>query len=62
MLGCAATDGHIHLSELSTLSLIMREVVTMWRDTRMIMLTAVVAAVYAAVLIGSAKDLYRPRQ
>jgi len=29
----------------------MREVLTMWRDTRMIMLTAVVAAVYAAVLI-----------
>ena len=29
----------------------MRELVTMWRDTRMIMLVAVVAAVYAAVLI-----------
>ncbi|MBP1987079.1 QueT transporter family protein [Halolamina salifodinae] len=29
----------------------MRELLTMWRDTRMIMLTAVVAAVYAAVLI-----------
>lgn len=29
----------------------MRELFTMWRDTRMIMLTAVVAAVYAAVLI-----------
>ena len=29
----------------------MREVLTMWRDTRMIMLTAVVAAVYAAVLV-----------
>ncbi len=29
----------------------MREIITMWRDTRMIMLTAVVAAVYAAVLI-----------
>lgn len=29
----------------------MRELVTMWRDTRMIMLTAVIAAVYAAVLI-----------
>ncbi|MFB6154483.1 MAG: QueT transporter family protein [Haloferacaceae archaeon] len=29
----------------------MREVLTMWRDTRMIMLVAVVAAVYAAVLI-----------
>lgn len=29
----------------------MREIFTMWRDTRMIMLTAVVAAVYAAVLI-----------
>lgn len=29
----------------------MRELITMWRDTRMIMLVAVVAAVYAAVLI-----------
>lgn len=29
----------------------MREIITMWRDTRMIMLVAVVAAVYAAVLI-----------
>ncbi|SDY33971.1 QueT transporter family protein [Halopenitus persicus] len=29
----------------------MREIFTMWRDTRMIMLVAVVAAVYAAVLI-----------
>ncbi|MFC4540537.1 QueT transporter family protein [Halosolutus amylolyticus] len=29
----------------------MRELVTMWRDTRMIMLVAVVAAVYAALLI-----------
>lgn len=29
----------------------MREVFTMWRDTRMIMLVAVVAAVYAAILI-----------
>lgn len=29
----------------------MREVYTMWRDTRMIMLVAVVAAVYAAILI-----------
>ena len=29
----------------------MREIVTMWRDTRMIMLVAVVAAVYAAVLL-----------
>ena len=29
----------------------MRELLTMWRDTRMIMLVAVVAAVYAAVLI-----------
>jgi energy-coupling factor transport system substrate-specific component len=29
----------------------MRELITMWRNTRMIMLVAVVAAVYAAVLI-----------
>jgi energy-coupling factor transport system substrate-specific component len=29
----------------------MRELFTMWRDTRMIMLVAVVAAVYAAVLL-----------
>jgi energy-coupling factor transport system substrate-specific component len=29
----------------------MREIFTMWRDTRMIMLVAVVAAVYAAVLL-----------
>ncbi|WP_230198620.1 QueT transporter family protein [Halopiger goleimassiliensis] len=29
----------------------MRELLTMWRDTRMIMLVAVVAAVYAALLI-----------
>ena len=29
----------------------MREVFTMWRDTRMILLVAVVAAVYAAILI-----------
>ncbi|MFC7216130.1 QueT transporter family protein [Saliphagus sp. GCM10025334] len=29
----------------------MRELVTMWRDTRMIMLVAVVAAVYVALLI-----------
>ncbi|WP_233553930.1 QueT transporter family protein [Halococcus sp. IIIV-5B] len=29
----------------------MREAFTMWRDTRMIMLVAVVAAVYAAILI-----------
>lgn len=29
----------------------MRETITMWRDTRMIMLVAVIAAVYAAVLI-----------
>jgi energy-coupling factor transport system substrate-specific component len=29
----------------------MREIFTMWRDTRMIMLVAVIAAVYAAVLI-----------
>jgi energy-coupling factor transport system substrate-specific component len=29
----------------------MREILTMWRDTRMIMLVAVVAAVYAAVLL-----------
>ncbi len=29
----------------------MREIFTMWRDTRMIMLVAVTAAVYAAVLI-----------
>lgn len=29
----------------------MRELVTMWRDTRMIMLVAVTAAIYAAVLI-----------
>lgn len=29
----------------------MREIVTMWRDTRMIMLVAVTAAIYAAVLI-----------
>jgi energy-coupling factor transport system substrate-specific component len=29
----------------------MREVLTMWRDTRMIMLVAVTAAVYAAVLL-----------
>lgn len=29
----------------------MREVLTMWRNTRMVVLTAVVAAVYAAVLI-----------
>ena len=29
----------------------MREILTMWRDTRMIMLVAVTAAVYAAVLI-----------
>lgn len=29
----------------------MREVLTMWRETRMVMLVAVVAAVYAAVLI-----------
>ncbi|WP_323191481.1 QueT transporter family protein [Halostella sp. PRR32] len=29
----------------------MKELVTMWRDTRMIMLVAVVAAVYAALLI-----------
>ncbi|MFW5939119.1 MAG: QueT transporter family protein [Halolamina sp.] len=29
----------------------MRELLTMWRNTRMIMLTAVVAAVYAATLI-----------
>lgn len=29
----------------------MREVFTMWRETRMVMLAAVVAAVYAAVLI-----------
>ncbi|RKY01367.1 QueT transporter family protein [Candidatus Poribacteria bacterium] len=29
----------------------MREIVTMWRNTRMVVLTAVVAAVYAAVLI-----------
>lgn len=29
----------------------MKELITMWRDTRMIMLVAVVAAVYAALLI-----------
>ncbi|ESS02866.1 MAG: QueT transporter [uncultured archaeon A07HR67] len=29
----------------------MREILTMWRETRMVMLVAVVAAVYAAVLI-----------
>ncbi|GAB7095080.1 QueT transporter family protein [Halolamina litorea] len=29
----------------------MRELLTMWRDTRMVMLVAVVAAVYAALLI-----------
>ena len=29
----------------------MRELVTMWRDTRMIMLVAVTAAIYAAVLL-----------
>ncbi|SFS12101.1 energy-coupling factor transport system substrate-specific component [Halomicrobium zhouii] len=29
----------------------MRELITMWRDTRMIMLVAVIAAIYAAVLI-----------
>ncbi len=29
----------------------MKEILTMWRDTRMIMLVAVVAAVYAALLI-----------
>lgn len=29
----------------------MREIFTMWRDTRMVMLVAVVAAVYAALLI-----------
>ncbi len=29
----------------------MREILTMWKDTRMIMLVAVVAALYAAVLI-----------
>jgi energy-coupling factor transport system substrate-specific component len=31
----------------------MREVFTMWRDTRMILLVAVVAAVYAAILSTS---------
>ena len=30
----------------------MRELFTMWRDTRMILLVAVVAAVYAAILLG----------
>jgi len=29
----------------------MRDVITMWRNTRMVVLTAVVAAVYAAILI-----------
>jgi energy-coupling factor transport system substrate-specific component len=29
----------------------MRELITMWRDTRMIMLVAVTAAIYAAVLL-----------
>lgn len=29
----------------------MREIITMWRDTRMVMLVAVIAAIYAAVLI-----------
>lgn len=34
-----------------TLQGVMRELFTMWRDTRMVMLVAVVAAVYAALLI-----------